>query len=87
MEWSPVYSDIQGFTRLPETTASLGESIVTTVMPQGELIRRAAQYIDELLKEGKALGPLLDEAGMRYNLSPKDAEMLRDLFKPAKTEE
>ncbi|MFV0349423.1 MAG: hypothetical protein ACK5JO_12635 [Halodesulfovibrio sp.] len=60
---------------------------MTTVMPQSELVRRAAQYIDEMLKEGKALSPLLDEAGMRFNLSPKDAEMLRDLFKPAKTEE
>lgn len=59
---------------------------MTTVMPQSELVRKAAQYIDELLKEGKPLTMLLDEAGMRFNLSPKDSEMLRDLFKPANFE-
>ncbi len=53
---------------------------MTTVMPQSELVRKAAQYIEECLKEGKPLPVLLDEAGMRFNLSPRDAEMLRDLF-------
>lgn len=55
---------------------------MTTVMPQSELVRKAACYIEECLKEGKHLASLLDEAGMRFNLSPLEAEMLRDLFTP-----
>ncbi len=60
---------------------------MTTVMPQSELVRKAALYIGEMLREGKDLRTLLDEAGMRFNLSPKEAEALRHFFQPANGEE
>ncbi|MFA9394500.1 MAG: hypothetical protein ACERJ1_07255 [Halodesulfovibrio sp.] len=55
---------------------------MTTIMPQSELVRKAAAYIEEHRKEyPKNLNKLLDKAGMRFNLSPKEAEMLKDFFK------
>lgn len=54
---------------------------MNTIMPQSELVRKAAQYIAEQLQEGCAdKEKLMEEAGMRFNLSPKEYEMLRDLF-------
>lgn len=53
---------------------------MTTIMPQSELVRKAAAYIEEQRKEGKTLSSLMDEAGMRFSLSPKEAIMLRDFF-------
>lgn len=57
---------------------------MTTVMPQGELMRKAVAHVSEGLAEGKNLGGLLDDAAMRFNLSPKDCEFLKKFF--AKTE-
>ena len=55
---------------------------MTTIMPQSELVKKAVAYISEQRKEtSEPLSKLLDKAGMRFNLSPKEAEMLRDFFK------
>ncbi|MBO4684454.1 MAG: hypothetical protein J5600_03885 [Desulfovibrio sp.] len=45
-------------------------------------VQEAAKYIAEVLADNpnKSLGALLDEAGMRYNLTPLDAEALQRIF-------
>ena len=49
-----------------------------TIMPQSELVRKAIAYLNEEHKRAprKSLSSLLDEAGMRFNLTPVDAEAL-----------
>ncbi len=56
---------------------------MTTIMPQSELVRKAAAYLAEqrALHTGKSLSALLDEAGMRFNLTPLDAAALERLFR------
>ena len=55
---------------------------MTTVMPQGELLRKAVTWISECIeKTGKSTAVLIDEAAMRFNLSPKDTEFLIKFFK------
>ena len=47
-----------------------------------ELLRQALQYVMEQKKEGNTpLSVLLDEAGMRFNLSPLDQESLERLIR------
>ncbi len=55
---------------------------MTNIIPPSELLKRAATYIAESIKEHpkKTLQSILDEAGMRFNLSPIDSEALRRLF-------
>lgn len=53
---------------------------MTTIIPQTELLRRAAAWICDQMDQGKKLHLCLDEAGMRFNLSPKDQLLLADLF-------
>ncbi len=54
-----------------------------TIMPKSELVRRAFAYLQEERKHApdKSLSSLLDEAGMRFNLTPVDAEALERLFR------
>ena len=56
---------------------------MTTIMPQGELVRKAAAYLAEQRAQhaGKSLSALLDEAGMRFNLTPLEAAALERLFR------
>ncbi|MDL2209532.1 hypothetical protein LJC26_01865 [Desulfovibrio sp. OttesenSCG-928-O18] len=55
---------------------------MASIVPEGELLRRAAAWICEEreAKKEKSLYACLDEAGMRFNLSPKDQRMLAELF-------
>ena len=59
---------------------------MTTVMPHDELLRKALYFVDERLADNPAanLDSLLDEAGARFNLSPRDSEALLDLFRTAR---
>lgn len=56
-----------------------------TVIHHSELVRRALIYLDE--ERGrcpeKQVAVLLDEAGMRFNLSPAEAVELERVFRPA----
>ena len=54
---------------------------MTTVMPQSELLRKAVAWVAEHQTTGADLSKILGEAGMRFNLSPKDQEFLRGFFK------
>ncbi len=64
---------------------------MTTIMPKSELMRRAAAFVAERFSDYNcgcgnerppeaAVMSILDEAGMRFNLSPADSAALFDLF-------
>jgi hypothetical protein len=54
---------------------------MATIVPPGEMARKAMHWISEGVKEGKDLPPLIEEAAMRFNLSPKDVEFLKRFYK------
>ncbi|MEG6501833.1 MULTISPECIES: hypothetical protein [unclassified Desulfovibrio] len=60
---------------------------MSTIMPQSELVRKAAAYLAEERARDprKSLALLLDEAGMRFNLTPLDAMSLERLFRKSDT--
>lgn len=51
---------------------------MATIQPKGEHIRQAVKWISEEIKEGenRKIRLLIQEASMRFNLSPKDEEFL-----------
>jgi hypothetical protein len=53
-----------------------------TIKPEGKNVRDAIKWISENLKEDQTIGPmkLIEEAGARFNLSPKDEEFLRSFY-------
>lgn len=54
---------------------------MTTVVPPCELTRKAIKWISEQHSEtGKPLKSLLEEAAMRFNLSPKDMEFMERFY-------
>lgn len=55
---------------------------MATIMPQSELLRRAAGYVSDTQSEdpSKKIADIVDEAAMRFNLSPLDSESLLRLF-------
>lgn len=57
-----------------------------TILSSSELLRRAVVHIDEELRNNpeKRLDTLIDEASMRFNLSPLDSEALLRLFSSGK---
>jgi len=54
-------------------------------LPEGELLRRAISWISERreLVPKPSLAELIDKAGKRFNLSPKDCEFLVHFFTTA----
>jgi len=56
---------------------------MTTVMPEGEALRRAVKWISAELNDhpDKSVQQLLNEAVRRFDLSPKDAEFLIAFYK------
>ena len=56
---------------------------MSTIMPKGENLRQAVKWISENLKEDENAKILLviEKAGIRFNLSPKDEEYLRSFYK------
>lgn len=57
-----------------------------TVMPEGEGLRKAVKWISENLKEGsdQSLKKLINDAISRFDLSPKDAELLINFYREHK---
>lgn len=53
-----------------------------TIMPQSELLRRAVTFVSETRQERpeQSMASIIDEASMRFNLSPLDGEALLRLF-------
>lgn len=62
---------------------------MATIVSQSELVRKAAAYLAEQrsLRPDAKLANLLDEAGMRFNLTPLDAAALERLFTEKKSPE
>ena len=56
---------------------------MSAILPEGELLRRAAAWICEERAHSpeRSLSSCLDEAGMRFNLGPMDQRLLVELFK------
>jgi hypothetical protein len=56
---------------------------MTTIMPEGEALRRAVKWISAELNENpdKSVQRLVHEAGTRFDLSPKDTEFLMSFYK------
>ncbi|NNG00926.1 MAG: hypothetical protein HKM93_16175 [Desulfobacteraceae bacterium] len=55
---------------------------MTTIIPEGEGLKKAVQWISEERKSPGApgIGKLIETAGMKFNLSPKDAQCLLQLL-------
>ena len=56
---------------------------MTTVQPEGEEIRKAVKWISDERQYGddKPLIKLIEEAGLKFNLSPADQEYLINFFR------
>lgn len=61
---------------------------MTTVMPEGEAIRRAIKWISAELDEhpDQAAQKLVNEAVLRFDLSPREGEFLMDFYRKAKAD-
>ena len=57
---------------------------MATIIPHSELLRRAVAYVNDARNDNpkRKLSEILDEACMRFNLSPLDGEALYRLFSP-----
>ncbi len=57
-----------------------------SILPEGEELHRAIKWVSSNLQEdaGQPLGPLVQEAIFKFNLSPKDSEFLIDFYRKAK---
>ncbi len=56
---------------------------MTTVQPEGEDLRKAVKWISDERQYGaaKTLLKLIEEAGLKFNLSPLDQEYLTNFFR------
>lgn len=55
---------------------------MSTVLPEGEDIRRAVRWVSENLKDDpdQPVQRLVNDAILRFDISPKDAEFLTRFF-------
>lgn len=54
---------------------------MSSIMPEGAALRKAVQWISKMREDGSTpLPALIDQACVRFNLSPKDAEFLCRFF-------
>ena len=55
---------------------------MTTVMPEGGVVRKAIQWVSKMRGEGAkaSLATLIEQASIRFNLSPKDCDFLCRFF-------
>ncbi len=59
---------------------------MTTVIPEGDAVRKAVKWISENLKDDpdQSIQKLINEADLRFNLAPKDAEYLMNFYRTDK---
>jgi hypothetical protein len=62
---------------------------MSTIQPEGEDLRKAVKWISEERKYGsqKKAGKLIEEACLKFNLSPMDAEYLAKFLRKDKGSE
>ncbi len=58
---------------------------MATIQPKGERVRQAVRWIssERLDDEEKAISSLIQQASLRFNLSPKEEEELRAFYRAA----
>ncbi len=58
---------------------------MSTLKPKGEKIRQAIKWISEKIQENQGASPesLVEQASIKFNLSPKDEEFLRSFYEEA----
>ena len=54
---------------------------MTTIIPDKKNVEKAIKWIDNGLKEGKDVNELLKQAGMLFNLGPKDEQFVYNFYK------
>lgn len=62
------------------TGSSKENTMHENILPDGELLRRAVLWVNE---QGQCTPKILEEACIRYNLSPNDEEFLLRTFAPS----
>ena len=62
------------------------DKAMTTAMPEGEALRRAVKWISGELQEdpNKSIQILVNDSVLRFDLSPKEAEFLREFYRKGK---
>lgn len=60
---------------------------MSDLLPEGEDLRRAVKWISGHLQENpdQRLPPLIQEATFRFDLSPREADLLLEFFQPGKS--
>jgi hypothetical protein len=60
---------------------------MATIMPEGEEIQKAIQWVSENLEEKReqSLQKLIEKAVFKFDLSPVDAEFLASFFRNRKS--
>jgi hypothetical protein len=63
-----------------------GGTCMTPTIPEGTMVRKAIQWISKTREEGgiHSLPSLIDQACVRFNLSPKDCDFVNRFFREAK---
>ena len=56
---------------------------MATIQPKGEKVRNAVKWISLKLKEDekRKIAVLIQEAAMKFNLSPKEEEFIENFYK------
>ncbi len=59
---------------------------MATIQPKGEKVRQAVKWIsaERMENETKAFSLLIQEAALKFNLSPKEEEFLNSFYKEEK---
>jgi hypothetical protein len=60
---------------------------MSTIMPEGAALRKAVHWISKMREEGgkTSLAALIEQASIRFNLSPKDGDFLNRFFREQQT--
>jgi len=59
---------------------------MSTLQPEGESMRRAIRFVSDALREDpeRPLGPVIDEAALRFDLDPRQADYLIEFYRRAR---
>lgn len=59
---------------------------MSSMLPEGEDLRRAIKWISDHLQDNpdQPLGPLLQEAIFKFDISPKDSEFLLNFYRKSR---